>query len=106
MSSSAGENPGFRQLVAEFSSLSNLFAQCWESHEIQEHRTRVREMRHPKFGVKRLRLIVVEGPEFTPSVVVFHVPDALFRSVNVVVEESLAYRDRVGRVLDPAYSNQ
>ena len=101
MSSSAGENPRFRQLVAEFSALSDLFTQCWESHEIQEHRSRVRELRHPEFGAKRLRIIVVEGPEFTPSVVVFHVPDALVRSVYVVVEESLAYRDRAGRVLDP-----
>jgi transcriptional regulator with XRE-family HTH domain len=79
MSSSAGEDPGFRQLVAEFSSLNNLFAQCWESHEIQEHRSRVRELRHPQLGVRRLRLIAVEGPEFTPSIVVFHVPDVLFQ---------------------------
>lgn len=101
MSSSWGEDDRFKQLVGEFSSLSKPFAQWWESHEIREHRSRVREFRHPQFGVRRLRLIAVEGPEFTPSIVVFHVPDVLFRSVYVVVEESLAYRDRAGRVLDP-----
>ncbi|HEX3512986.1 MAG TPA: helix-turn-helix transcriptional regulator [Trebonia sp.] len=75
MSSSTGEDARFKQLISEFSGLSNDFARWWESYEIQEHRTRVRELVHPQLGRRRMRLIVVDAPEFTPSIVVFHVPE-------------------------------
>jgi len=63
------------RLVREYSQLSKEFASWWRDYEVLEHRAAVRELRHPRYGPQRLRIIVVESSEFTPSFVVFHVPD-------------------------------
>jgi hypothetical protein len=65
-----------QDMIAEFRSMSEVFARCWDEHEVKEHRSRCREFRHPRLGLQRMRAIVVESPEFTPSFVVFHVPEA------------------------------
>jgi transcriptional regulator with XRE-family HTH domain len=65
-----------QNLIAEFRSISADFARFWDEHEVLEHRSRPREFRHPRLGQQRMRLIVVESPEFTPSFVVFHAPES------------------------------
>lgn len=62
------------KLIAEFRELSTDFAHWWDTFDVQEHRSRPRRFRHPVHGEQSLRLIVVQAPDFAPSVVVFHVP--------------------------------
>jgi len=62
------------KLIAEFRDLSEEFCDWWDTFDVQEHRSRPRRFRHPVHGDQRLRLIVVQAPDFAPSVVVFHVP--------------------------------
>lgn len=63
-----------QKMIDEFKGMSGFFAECWNNHEVREHRSRVRGFRHPRLGIQRMRAIVVDSPEFTPSFVVFHVP--------------------------------
>ena len=63
-----------RRRVDELSMASPNFVQWWNSHDVQEHRTKIRHFRHPRLGETDLRLLVLEAPEFTPSLVVFHLP--------------------------------
>ena len=62
------------KLIAEFRDLSPDFCHWWDTYDVQEHRSRPRLFRHPVHGEQRLRVIVVQSPDFAPSVVVFHVP--------------------------------
>jgi transcriptional regulator with XRE-family HTH domain len=62
-----------RALVEEFS-VSPEFSLWWADHDVREHRSRVRRFQHPRLGEHSMRLIVVQAPEFTPCVVVFHFP--------------------------------
>jgi hypothetical protein len=61
-------------LVAEFKQISPEFGRWWEGREVQEHRSRMRQFRHPRQGEVTMRLIVVQAADFFPCVVVFHVP--------------------------------
>jgi transcriptional regulator with XRE-family HTH domain len=63
-----------RALVDEFDGTSPEFSRWWADHDVQEHRSRVRRFQHPRLGQHDMRLIVVQAPEFTPCVVVFHFP--------------------------------
>jgi transcriptional regulator with XRE-family HTH domain len=65
-----------QDLITEFRVLSDDFVRCWDEHEVREHRSRSREFLHPRLGRRRMRAIIVESPEFTPSFVVFHVPES------------------------------
>jgi transcriptional regulator with XRE-family HTH domain len=60
--------------IAELGKLSPEFAGWWEDHDVQEHRTKVRGFLHPRLGAQAMRLIVVQAPEFAPSIAVFHSP--------------------------------
>jgi transcriptional regulator with XRE-family HTH domain len=62
------------KLIAEFRELSPVFDRWWETHDVQEHRSRTRHFRHPRLGDQAMRLIVVQAADFAPCVVVFHVP--------------------------------
>jgi transcriptional regulator with XRE-family HTH domain len=62
------------KLIAEFQDLSTDFCNWWDTFDVQEHRSRPRRFQHPVHGDQSLRLIVVQAPDFAPSVVVFHVP--------------------------------
>lgn len=62
------------ELVEEFTRLSPEFDRWWNDHDVQEHRSRIRLLRHPRTGETTLRLIVVQAPDFAPCVAVFHVP--------------------------------
>jgi hypothetical protein len=64
-----------RQLVAEFSASSPEFVSAWGSREVLEQRSVIRTFRHPRLGVRRMRLIALQAPEFAPSFSVFHVPE-------------------------------
>ncbi len=61
-----------QHLIEELSASSRDFIEFWESYDVQEHRSRLWEFRHPRLRRQRMRTIVVSGPEFTPSFVVFH----------------------------------
>ncbi len=63
-----------RALVEEFSAASPEFSRWWAEHGVQEHRSRIRRFQHPRLGQHNMRLIVVQAPEFTPCIVVFHFP--------------------------------
>jgi transcriptional regulator with XRE-family HTH domain len=62
------------KLIDEFTSLSDDFERWWNAYDVQEHRSRPRQIRHPELGDRYLRLVVVQAPDFAPCVVVFHVP--------------------------------
>jgi transcriptional regulator with XRE-family HTH domain len=61
-------------LLADFTALSPEFGPWWNTHDVQEHRSRTRRFRNDQHGEEVMRLVVVEAPEFAPCVVVFHVP--------------------------------
>lgn len=69
-----GHDERMDKLVAEFRQLSPDFDRWWNAYDVQEHRSRTRHFRHPRLGDQRLRLIIVQAPDFAPCVVVFHVP--------------------------------
>jgi transcriptional regulator with XRE-family HTH domain len=69
-----GGDPRLRDLVSEFRQLSPEFGRWWDSHDVQETRSRLRRFRHPEHGEQTMRLIVVRAPEFDSYVVVFHLP--------------------------------
>ncbi|MFL6122627.1 helix-turn-helix transcriptional regulator [Actinophytocola sp.] len=61
-------------LIAEFAEVSPQFRQWWDDHDVQEHRSRVRRFRHPRLGVQTLRMVVLNGPEFSPAAAIVHIP--------------------------------
>ena len=63
-----------QQYVEEFSNLSPEFAQWWDDHDVGEHRTRVRRLRHPKLGIRAMRVVLMQAPEFPKFGAVFHIP--------------------------------
>jgi transcriptional regulator with XRE-family HTH domain len=72
-------------LVAEFKRLSTDFERWWETHDVREHRTRLRRFNHPDHGERTLRLIVVQASDFSPNLVVFHTPvDSTDSTVPIV----------------------
>lgn len=68
------EDRRLQQLIDRFRDLSKDFTCWWDDHDVREHRVRTRRFRHPRLGLQSLRLLVLEAPEFSPSVVVFHLP--------------------------------
>jgi len=67
-------NGRLRRLITEFKDLSPHFTNWWDTHDVREHRSRLRTFEHPVHGTHTLRLIVVQAQDYTPCVVVFHVP--------------------------------
>jgi transcriptional regulator with XRE-family HTH domain len=63
-----------RREIAEMASLNADFASWWEAHDVLEHRTKMRVFRHPRHGIRVMRLIIVQAPDFAPSIAVFHSP--------------------------------
>lgn len=61
-------------LIAEFTETSPHFRQWWDDYDVQEHRSRVRRFRHPHLGVRKLRMVVLNGPEFAPAAAIVHIP--------------------------------
>jgi transcriptional regulator with XRE-family HTH domain len=61
-------------MVDELRERSPEFGRWWDSHDVREHRSRLRRFRHPELGEQVMRLIVVRAPEFEPWIVVFHFP--------------------------------
>jgi transcriptional regulator with XRE-family HTH domain len=76
MTSAWPDDHRLRQLIAKLRSVSADFAKSWDEHVVLEHRSRIRVFRHPRLGEFPLRAIVVDSPEFTPSFVVFHMPES------------------------------
>ena len=63
-----------RQRVSELSRLSADFASWWHSHDVQEHRSRVRRFRHDHLGQQVMRIVPLQSPEIMPAGIVFHLP--------------------------------
>jgi transcriptional regulator with XRE-family HTH domain len=75
MSAALGEGDRRLQaMVGELRELSPEFGPWWDSHDVREHRSRLRRFRHPELGEQVMRLIVVQAPEFEPWIVAFHLP--------------------------------
>lgn len=70
-----GDDARLFRLVAEFRAGSQEFDRFWNAREVLEQRSIIRTFNHPRLGTRRMRVIVVQAPEFTPSFVVFHVPE-------------------------------
>jgi len=60
--------------VREYRALSPLFARCWDEHEVIEHRTRARTLRHDVLGVQRMRVVPLVCPAFPHTGVMVHFP--------------------------------
>jgi transcriptional regulator with XRE-family HTH domain len=69
-----GDDPRLQAMVAELRERSPEFGGWWDSHDVREHRSRLRRFRHPELGEQVMRLIVVRAPEFEPWIVAFHLP--------------------------------
>jgi transcriptional regulator with XRE-family HTH domain len=63
-----------QRIVADLSLISPQFARWWADHEVQEHRSRVRRLRHPRFGIRTMRVLPVTSPEFPTAMTIFHLP--------------------------------
>jgi len=61
--------------VREYRMLSPLFARCWDDHDVVEHRTRTRTLRHDVLGVRRMRVLPLVCPAFPHTGVMVHLPD-------------------------------
>ncbi|MBW4717759.1 helix-turn-helix transcriptional regulator [Saccharothrix obliqua] len=58
--------------VAELAELSPEFGPWWDEHIVRERRSRTRCFRHPVLGLRELRLVPMQSPEFAPAGVVLH----------------------------------
>jgi transcriptional regulator with XRE-family HTH domain len=74
MSANLVEDPIMRRRIQDLSAANSNFVRWWNSHDVAEHRTKVRHFRHPKHGTADFRIVVLEAPEFTPSFIAFHLP--------------------------------
>ncbi|MGP3954835.1 helix-turn-helix transcriptional regulator [Nonomuraea sp. 3N208] len=60
--------------IAEFNRLSPLFASLWRRHEVLEHRTLTRRFRHPRLGLRTLRMALMVTPDEPLVGLVIHFP--------------------------------
>nr|BFE52898.1 hypothetical protein GCM10017745_63250 [Saccharothrix mutabilis subsp. capreolus] len=60
--------------VRELGGLSAEFRLWWDEQMVRERRSRTRRFRHPELGVRELRLVPMESPEFAPAAVLVHLP--------------------------------
>ncbi|RKT68183.1 helix-turn-helix protein [Saccharothrix variisporea] len=60
--------------VRELGRVSAEFRLWWDEQTVRERRSRTRRFRHPEEGVRELRLVPLESPEFAPAVVLAHLP--------------------------------
>jgi hypothetical protein len=74
MTAALGDDPRLHAMVGELREQSAEFGRWWDSHDVREHRSRLRRFRHPELGEEVMRLIVVQAPEFAPWIVAFHIP--------------------------------
>jgi len=68
------EDERVQQFIAELSKLSPEFVQWWDDHDVQEHRSRIRRLRHPRMGVQTMRVVFIQSPELLTYGIVFHIP--------------------------------
>jgi MmyB-like transcription regulator ligand binding domain len=71
---SLDDDPRLHVMVGELRERSPEFGPWWDSHDVREHRSRLRRFRHPELGEQVMRLVVVRAPEFEPCIVAFHLP--------------------------------
>jgi transcriptional regulator with XRE-family HTH domain len=62
-----------KELIADLRAQDPEFSRLWDNHEVRELRSRLRTLRHPTLGVRSFRIITVQGAEFAPCIVAFHV---------------------------------
>jgi transcriptional regulator with XRE-family HTH domain len=74
ITASLDDDPRLHAMVGELRERSPEFGPWWDSHDVREHRSRLRRFRHPELGEQVMRLIVVRAPEFEPCIVAFHLP--------------------------------
>jgi transcriptional regulator with XRE-family HTH domain len=74
MTATLGDDPRLQAMVAELRERSPEFGRWWDSHDVREHRSRLRTFRHPELGELVMRLVVVRAPEFEPWIVAYHLP--------------------------------
>ncbi|XVV07019.1 helix-turn-helix transcriptional regulator [Actinosynnema sp. CA-248983] len=60
--------------VRELGRLSAEFRLWWDEQIVRERRSRTVRFRHPELGVRELRLVPLESPEFAPAAVLVHLP--------------------------------
>ncbi|ONI85113.1 transcriptional regulator [Saccharothrix sp. ALI-22-I] len=69
--------PGDAELerrVAELALLSVEFSRWWDEQIVAERRSRTRRFAHPRSGVRDLRVVPMQTPEFAPAGIVLHLP--------------------------------
>lgn len=69
-----GSDRRLQAFVEELKQASSEFADWWDEHDVMGHRSRVRRFNHSQHGEQVLRLLVMDAPDFAPSIVVFHLP--------------------------------
>jgi transcriptional regulator with XRE-family HTH domain len=67
-------DPVLQARVAELSRLSPDFRAWWGQHHVVEHRSRIRRVRHGRFGSQTFRIVPIVSPEIVPAGVVLHLP--------------------------------
>lgn len=63
-----------KSLIAELYKLSPEFARWWEEHDVREHRSQTRRLRHPRIGMEVMRIVVMRPIDFPSCAVAFHIP--------------------------------
>jgi transcriptional regulator with XRE-family HTH domain len=63
-----------QERVAELQSKSHEFAHWWASHEVLEHRSGIRRLRHPKQGVRDWRIVPMSTFYGSAPAIIFHLP--------------------------------
>ncbi|SMD19644.1 Helix-turn-helix domain-containing protein [Kibdelosporangium aridum] len=61
-------------LVADLKARHPDFSRMWDNHDVRELRSRLRTLRHPTLGDRTFRALTMQSVEFTPCIVVFHMP--------------------------------
>jgi transcriptional regulator with XRE-family HTH domain len=65
---------GFEERIAEIATLSPDFTQRWEAHNVAEHRSNARILRHPRLGVKEMQVLPVHSYYTSSALLVYHFP--------------------------------
>jgi hypothetical protein len=63
-----------QERVTEFGSTSPDFARWWEDHEVLEHRSGIRRLRHPEYGVRDWRILPMSTFYSSAPAIIFHLP--------------------------------
>jgi len=67
-------DPTTEPLIAELRDRSEVFRRLWEEHYVVDQRARYRQMRHPEYGFRLFRIVVLRAADSSDLIYVAHLP--------------------------------